>query len=97
MDILKTLLLIGFLFVLNACATSKEVVLPSGEMGYTVNCGTYEGNSWSACYEKAGEMCPTGYDILDKIESDDKQLFATRTQVQTLDDTERSLLISCKD
>lgn len=87
--------LVSILFIFS-CATSKEIVLPSGEKGYTVNCGTYEGNSWSACYEKAGEICPTGYDILEKIESNDKQLVATGNLLQTLDDDKRSLVISCK-
>jgi hypothetical protein len=87
--------LVSILFIFS-CATSKEIVLPSGEKGYTVNCGTYEGNTWSACYEKAGEICPTGYDILEKIESNDKQLVATGNLLQTLDDDKRSLVISCK-
>jgi len=87
--------LVSILFIVS-CATSKEIVLPSGEKGYTVNCGTYEGNSWSACYEKAGEICPSGYDILEKIESNDKQLVATGNLLQTLDDDKRSLVISCK-
>lgn len=87
--------LVSILFIFS-CATSKEIVLPSGEKGYTVNCGTYEGNSWSACYEKAGEICPTGYDILEKIESNDKQLVATGNLLQTLDDDKRGLVISCK-
>lgn len=87
--------LVSILFIVS-CATSKEIVLPSGEKGYTVNCGTYEGNSWSACYEKAGEICPSGYDILEKIESNDKQLVATGNLLQTLEDDKRSLVISCK-
>ena len=91
----RLLPLVSILFVFS-CATSKEIILPSGEKGFTINCGTYEGNSWSACYEKAGEGCPYGYDILEKIESNDKQLVATGFTFQTLDDDKRSLVIECK-
>ena len=93
---MKRIILLLTIFFLGACASSKELVLPSGEKGFAVNCGSYEGNSWSACYEKAGEVCPLGYDILEKIESEDKELIATRTQIQTIDNDQRSLLISCK-
>ena len=93
---MKNILSLASILFIFSCATSKEIVLPSGEKDYTVNCGTYEGNSWSACYEKAGEICPTGYDILEKIESNDKQLVATGNLLQTLDDDKRSLVISCK-
>lgn len=89
------LLILPLLIV--GCATSQEIVLPSGDKGFTVNCGTYEGNSWSACYKKAGEMCPTGYDILEKNESEDKTLIANQYSIQTLDDDQRTLVIQCKN
>lgn len=80
-----------------SCATSQQIVLPSGETGFTVNCGTYEGNSWSACYKKAGEMCPTGYDVLEEKESSDKSVIANQYSFQTLDDDQRTMLIQCKE
>jgi len=92
---MKKLLLITIL--IGGCATSQQIILPSGETGFTVNCGTYEGNSWSACYKKAGEMCPTGYDILEKNESEDKTLIANQYSIQTLDDDQRTLVIQCKN
>jgi hypothetical protein len=93
---MKYLGILAIAGLMASCATSQEIVLPSGETGFTVNCGTYEGNSWSACYKKAGEMCPSGYDILEKSESSDKNVIANQYSFQTLDDDKRTLLIECK-
>lgn len=49
--------------VLLACgggAESRPVTTPSGRPGYTVSC-----EDPADCYEEAGKLCPTGYDILD--------------------------------
>jgi hypothetical protein len=85
------------LVLVASCATSQEIVLPSGEKGFTVDCGTYEGNSWSACYKKAGEMCPAGYDILEKSEEKDKDVIANQFSFQTYDDDQRTLVIKCNE
>ena len=84
------------LVLVASCATSQEIVLPSGQKGFTINCGSYEGDSWSACYQKAGEMCPTGYDILEKTEEQDKNIVANPYSFQTLEDDKRVLVIECK-
>ena len=84
------------LVLVASCATSQEIVLPSGQKGFTINCGSYEGDSWSACYQKAGEMCPTGYDILEKTEEQDKNIVANNYTFQTLEDDKRVLVIECK-
>ena len=67
--------------MLFSCATSNDIVLPSGQKGYTISCGTFEGNSWSFCYEEAGKMCPVGYEIVEKFETN----------------LERTILINCKN
>lgn len=56
-----TILLIAA--VLTGCATSKTMTLPSGQIGQSIRCDgavlTIE-----ACYEKAAEVCPGGYEII---------------------------------
>ena len=87
-----------FVFILiTSCATSKEIVLPSGERGFTISCGTYEGDSWSACYEKAGEVCPSGYEILERSEEKGKNVIANPYSFQTLEDDKRVLVIECNN
>ena len=60
MKILTTLLLAAPLF---ACALASEMVLPDGSPGYTVGCHG-AALTMGDCYEKAGDLCPQGYDIL---------------------------------
>lgn len=56
------IILVGLLAVmLAACATSKPIVGPNGTPAYSIICGAAVIN---ACYEKAGEVCPNGYVIL---------------------------------
>lgn len=51
-----TLLMVG-------CAiTPKPFTGPSGKQAYSMNCGS----DLPGCYQKAGEVCPTGYNILDR-------------------------------
>jgi hypothetical protein len=68
MNIIKIL----FLILLFGCATYSKIVLPDGTKGYSVNC---DGSAVSenVCYEKAGELCPNGYDIL--VKNKDKTAF----------------------
>jgi hypothetical protein len=53
------LFLVGAL--LFACAMSKQIIGPSGSPAYAIKCGAA---ALGACYEKAGEICPGGYNIL---------------------------------
>ena len=50
-------------FVLSGCATSKAINGPDGKMAQLIEC---RGASIGACYEKAGEVCPAGYLLLDR-------------------------------
>lgn len=53
--------------LLASCTTWKQVVLPSGETGFTVDCsGT--NLTWSHCFQKAGRACPQGYDVAEKLD-----------------------------
>ena len=49
------------LFVMG-CVSTQEFKGPNGKTAYSMDCG----NHLNACYQKAGEVCPTGYTILDR-------------------------------
>jgi len=38
---------------------------PSGKQGYSMRCSGM-GRTLDACYQKAGEVCPNGYNIVDR-------------------------------
>ena len=51
--------------LLAACAIEPQrIVGPSGKPGYTMRCSG-EGRTLEACYKKSGELCPSGYNIVD--------------------------------
>ncbi len=57
--------MIRIILVLVVCAfgqgaTSRQVILPSGDPGYSIRCDNMNIN---ACYEKAGDVCHRGYDV----------------------------------
>ncbi len=56
-------LIVSVAAVLTGCATSKTMTLPSGQIGQSIRCDgamlTIE-----ACYEKAAEVCPGGYEVI---------------------------------
>lgn len=63
---------------------------PSGTTEYLVDCGHhgFDGGSWTQCYEKAAEACPTGYAIHDK--SQEAGPLIANSGIK------RALLIACK-
>lgn len=51
---------------LSACTYSRDMYLPDGSVGHSISCGGTL-NSFSGCYQKAGELCGAGgYDIVDR-------------------------------
>jgi hypothetical protein len=65
----RILALLVALFVLTACASSRQIYTNDGSVGHAINCsGTIR--DWSMCYEKAGELCQSsGYEIISRNES----------------------------
>ena len=51
--------------ILTSCATSREIMLPSGQSAIDVRC---EG-ALSRCYKKAAKACPNGYELEEKVTS----------------------------
>ena len=70
-----------------SCTTSKQIVMPSGDKANLIECGG-TANKWSSCYEKAGELCPSGYDILDRSEE--------RGMMGNSPSIDRTLIVNCK-
>lgn len=48
--------------LLLGCTTTQEIRRPDGTIEYLVACGASLG--WNICYEKANELCPSGYTTL---------------------------------
>jgi hypothetical protein len=48
-------------FVFFGCATSTPTIAPDGTQAISIRCG---GLSPDSCVVKAGEVCPSGYEVL---------------------------------
>jgi hypothetical protein len=57
----KTTLYVIAAIVLTGCVHVSQVRGPDGHDAYVLRCGDAED-----CYKKAGELCPTGYAIIDQ-------------------------------
>ena len=52
--------------ILSGCAVEpKQFIGPNGKTAYSMRCSGM-GRSLDECYQKAGEMCPNGYTIVDR-------------------------------
>lgn len=58
---MKYLTLIIAITVISGCATSKQITGPNGKPAHSIRCGAAVAD---ACLEKAGEVCPSGYVVL---------------------------------
>lgn len=54
-------------FLLASCASIDPVPFngPNGRQAYSMKCSGM-GRTLDACYVKAGELCPAGYNIVDR-------------------------------
>lgn len=64
---------IGAIFLLAfvvSCAAIEpmQFVGPNGKTAYSMRCSGM-GRTLDACYKKAGEICPNGYNIIDRSSS----------------------------
>ena len=94
-------LLLGFAtafasLTMSGCAVSRQVVMPSGQHGYTINCSG-AAMTWANCYEKAGDTCPQGYDVAEKSdEHGGPVVAANRYGLFGAPVMDRTMLIQCK-
>lgn len=59
--------IVGFVVVMTACAEvhPREFRGPNGKTAYSMRCSGM-GRTLDDCYQKAGELCPVGYYIIDR-------------------------------
>ena len=59
---MKLLTLLTAAIFISGCTTAQEIRRPDGSVEFLVACGA--GLGWNICYDKANEICPTGYKTL---------------------------------
>lgn len=80
--------------VLASCASidPQPFVGPSGKTAYSMRCSGM-GRSLDACYKKAGEVCPSGYSIIDRASG---TVAMTTSTGALLAAPQHNLAIECK-
>lgn len=90
--------IIAALLVLSlaGCAMSRQTVMPDGSRGLSINCSG-AAMSWNQCYEKAGDKCPHGYNIVRQDGDGGNASFgAGAGWVASGVSNTRTLLVTCK-
>ena len=64
---IKSIFLAIVSLLLTACVAvdPQQFVGPNGKSAYSMQCSG-KGRTLDACYQKAGEVCPSGYTIIDR-------------------------------
>lgn len=80
--------------VLVGCAAATPIVMPDGRRGMSIDC-TGE-SSWAGCYQKAGQMCPAGYEVISKDgDVGNKVAVGTRDGFSSSQIASRAMLVVC--
>lgn len=88
-NVLKIILISAFAA---GCTSANKITLPSGQSGFSINCsGTAV--SISKCYEKAGAVCPNGYNI---ITSHNQSGVMSNIDGRPLATSDKGMIIQCK-
>jgi hypothetical protein len=79
--------------LLLSCASidPREFSGPNGRTAYYMKCSGM-GRTMDACYKKAGELCPSGYSIIER----GSDLAAVPANGGTMAVARRSLAVECK-
>ena len=88
-DSMRRFILIAAFFALTGCATSTKAQGPDGRVAHVIKC---EGGI-EYCWQKAGELCPSGYDVLGSNSSAVGVPMSTGGTIVT---SQQSLVVSCK-
>lgn len=94
----------------NTLGTSlaQPITLPNGKNGYSIDCSNYSG--WPACFEVAGGVCMSGYNIhersmgdntkseipLTPLKEDLSDMRPTQPNRQQNQKQDKYMIISCK-
>jgi hypothetical protein len=84
--------------ILAGCAASTPIRTADGRLGHAIDCGSdYLNSSWTACYQKAGEICGAhGYNIIERIGEQGYSTYIGQYGGGGSSDFNRSLIIACK-
>jgi hypothetical protein len=74
--------------LLAGCVTVNEVKGPDGKPALAVKCGDA-----TACYKKAGELCPDGYDF---VNSSTGTVIVPTGQGGSIGSPQTTILVECK-
>jgi hypothetical protein len=85
---MKKILISSACFFLASCVQTQAFRGPNGNTAYSMRCGA----NLSACYEKAGELCPKGYNIIDRATG----VAAVPSGTSFIAAPQHSLAIECK-
>lgn len=79
--------------LLTSCAAiePKQFIGPNGKTAYSMRCSGM-GRTLDACYQKAGEVCSSGYNIIDRA----SEIVAVPVNGSIMMATEHNLAIECK-
>lgn len=80
---------------LSGCVSARPLTLPSGARGEVVRCGGMA-HSIADCYERAGEACPLGYDIVSENGEAHPLVMATSSSLIGGSVVRRSLIVQCR-
>ena len=83
-------MMVGFLglVLLAGCVTVSQVSGPDGKPALAVKCGDA-----TACYQKAGELCPGGYDF---VNSSTGTVIVPMAHGGSVGSPETTILVECK-
>jgi hypothetical protein len=90
----RSVALLALMAALTGCVTARPLTLPSGAQGEVIRCNGMA-RSMADCYEKAGEACPRGYDIVDASGEAQPLLVATNSSLIGGSVVHRSLMVQC--
>lgn len=88
---MKKILLVTLLLAGCASIEPKEFPGPSGKPAYMMACSGM-GRSLTACYQKAGELCPKGYNVVDRSSS----TYGVPVSGGVMVSSRESLAVECK-
>lgn len=86
-----TAILVSFLLMSCAPIEPEEFRGPSGKAAYSMKCSGF-GRTLDACYKKAGELCPSGYTVVDRASG----MVAVPTSGGIMAAPQHNLAIECK-
>jgi len=85
---MKILLGLLGLAILAGCVQVHEVKGPDGKTALALKCGDA-----TACYKKAGELCPVGYEFMEKNSAN----FVGGANGYVYGGSQTTLLVECKN